>query len=529
MKKHPFIKYGEALVRFKKGFNLQKQITNADIADVLEGSLNDFRVEPHKGHVAGSKEVFYRYQPIEKGDPINGVFLAPNVMASDKSAGNTWKAIKELISKLRKTEDNLSETAQMSFMPISGEFLSFGSSGSIGRGKSSMSLQGAGFAAITTLTAFKPALHYRKINESPVNTSILPDLEPEQLKMFLKLWDQLGEKEKDSRYRGRREEIISGNKSSVKLVRPALFSGNFPGAPRTSTMSGLALLAALGETVRNIEEYERQLYYPLLDELATAPVYMVQYGNAKVFHFNHYVVKLAKEGELRPIIDCVYHSLIYNAGPRTAKNFEYQKFDFFYSRFLQLFNGPAFNDFMSFRAEYPKQILPLFNTYFTQHTNIMERIPKDIVDSARATGTWLNKQAYLRAEDELQEKERWKNKDVKKLPETERKDYYAERDKVKAKFLVGIESLIFSAKTGHDIIGQLAVTVGRSSYKDFPQEAELFFKEVAAGEITTRQAQNLLMAFSRVSTQSYKPTNLESSTGDETGESDNSNSDNNPE
>lgn len=498
MKSHPFIKYGEAVVRFKKNLGGSKPLTNSIIADVLEESLFDFRVEPHKGNVAGSKEVSYRFKSIEKGNPLSGIFLAPNVMASDKSAGNTWKAVSDLISKLRKSEVNSNETAQMSFMPISGEFLSFGSSGSIGRGKSSISIQDAGCAAITTLTRSKPALHYRKINESPVNTALIPDLPAEELKWFLKLWNELHQKENEIRLAGRREETISGNKVAVKLIRPLLFSGNFPGAPRSSVMCGLSLLASLGEAVKEVAENERALYYPMMDALATVPIYMVQYGNAKVFHFNHYVVEMAKQGALRSIIDSVYHTLLYNAGPRTSKNYEYQKFDLFYSRFLQLFSESAFQDFMSFRAEYPKQIIPLFVIYFTkQHSRTMEQIPKEVVESAREIGSWLNKQAYRKAVKELQENDRDKNKN---------KEYYADLDKIKAKFLVGIESLIFSAKEGHDIIGQLAVTVGRASNEDFPIESELFFKKVATGAISTRQAQNLLMAFSRVSTrETYKP------------------------
>jgi hypothetical protein len=230
------------------------------------------------------------------------------------------------------------------------------------------------------------------------------------------------------------------------------------------------------------------LYFPLMDALKSAPVYMIQYGSANVMRFNHYVVDMAKHGQLKSVIDCVYYSRLFKEGKRSQGSFEYQKFDFFYSRFLQLFTPAAFRDFMGFRAEYPPQITSLFYTYFTQTQKQMNNqqtaISPEIVESARATGSWINYIAYQRAKKELKEANELNN--------------YEKLQDAKAKYLVGIESMVYAAKEGHNIIGQLATVIGRMSNTDFPAEAELFFTKVATGELTVDQAKNLLMAFSRI-------------------------------
>jgi len=208
-------------------------------------------------------------------------------------------------------------------------------------------------------------------------------------------------------------------------------------------------------------------------------MYLIKYGGATTFTFNHYVIDLAKEGKLRSIIDSLYYSKLYNQDKRTNTNSEYQKFDLFTSRFLQLFNHAAFKDFLAFRAEYPNGVTILFNTYFIK----MEKIDPKIVSSARALGKWLNKVAYFTAKSEIKEGA---------------SNYWEELRRVKSKVLIELESSTFSAKSGDALIAQAVTRAGRLSGLDAPESAALFMEKTASGELPLENAKNLLIAFSRL-------------------------------
>ena len=179
-----------------------------------------------------------------------------------------------------------------------------------------------------------------------------------------------------------------------------------------------------------------------MESLKGTEIYTIKYGSADVFTYNHHVIDLAKESKLRAIIDSLYYSKLYNQDRRKSSNSEYQKFDLFTSRFLQLFNKAAFRDFLSFRAEYPYNIEILFTTYFTK----MEKINLKIVQSAKILGKWLNNVAYIAAKNEVSE---------------ESPTYWEEINKTKAKVLVELESSIFSAKTGDALLAQAITRAGR--------------------------------------------------------------------
>jgi hypothetical protein len=208
-------------------------------------------------------------------------------------------------------------------------------------------------------------------------------------------------------------------------------------------------------------------------------MYQIESGGAKTFFYNHHVVELAKQGRLKTIIDSVYYSTLYNQGKRLGKDIEYQKFDLFTSRFIQLFNQAAFKDFLAFRAEYPNEVTILFNTYFIK----MEKIDPKIVSSARALGKWLNKVAYFTAKAEVKEG----------VPK-----YWDELRKVKSKVLIELESSTFSSKSGDALIAQAVARAGRLSGLDAPEAAALFMEKTASGELPLENAKNLLIAFSRL-------------------------------
>jgi len=227
-----------------------------------------------------------------------------------------------------------------------------------------------------------------------------------------------------------------------------------------------------------------------LESLKDTEMYLIKYGNAKVFKYNHYVVDLAKDGKLKTIVDSVYYSKLYNQDRRSSTNTEYQKFDLFTSRFLQLFNHSAFKDFLAFRAEYPNEVTILFNTYFTK----MEKIDTNIVTSARILGKWLNQVAYFAAKNEIKEGE---------------PNYWENLRKMKAKVLVELESSTFSAKSGNALIAQAITRAGRLSGMDAPEGSTLFMEKTASGELPLDAAKNLLIAFSRLINKAEKTEKIE--------------------
>lgn len=189
---------------------------------------------------------------------------------------------------------------------------------------------------------------------------------------------------------------------------------------------------------------------------------------------------------MRRIVDSLFYVELYKEGRRTTGNaFEYQKFDLFASRFLQMFNRPTFKDFLAFRAEYPYDIELLLNTYFCD----MEKINEEIVTSAKELGKWLNYVAY-----------RFALKEVGTLAQ-KKEDASANWEnlmKNKAKVLVEFESSIFSAKSGDALIAHTITRAGRLSGFDAPTEASLFMEKTASGELPLEQAKNLIIAFSRL-------------------------------
>ena len=197
-----------------------------------------------------------------------------------------------------------------------------------------------------------------------------------------------------------------------------------------------------------------------------------------MFSFNHSIIRLAERGKLRRIVDSLYYVVLYKEGRRSTNNaFEYQKFDLFASRFLQIFNRPTFKDLLAFRAEYPYDIELLLNTYFCD----MEKIDKEIVTSAKELGKWLNYVAYRSAQQEVGTSSGWDD-----------------LIKAKAKILVELESSVFSAKSGDALIAYTITRAGRLSGFDAPTEASLFMEKAASGELPLEQVKNLLIAFSRL-------------------------------
>jgi len=477
MKNHPYTRYAQALVMIEHELHSNDEITAAHISTELEKGLSSFRMAPSSSF-DGKEKVSYAYVREAKGDPKSGVFLAPHILTPDMQAKNIWNEGHSIIKSLEKCELTKPGFVKMSIAPTAGEFLNFPLTSSIGRGKPKSTLKEIGLNSVSTVTTLKPCLQYivdKRGGLETANTCIIPDIPLGALIDFIQLYKKM-------LFSRASAELMVGDVRLSKAgtyepKRPLIYKGNFPNPPRSSALGSVALLGAIGEFAKEAEV--SLLAQKVLDSLKDATMYMIKYGKASTFSYSHHVIDLAKDGKLREIVDSIYNTKLYNEGRRISQSTEYQKFDLFSSRFLQLFNRPAFKDFLAFRAEYPYPLDILFNTYFKE----IEMIDPNIVLSARTLGRWLNQVAYFTAKAEVREGT---------------SNYWEELRKVKAKVLVELESSTFSAKTGDALIAQAVTRAGRLSGRDAPEAAALFMEKTASGELQIDNAKNLLIAFSRL-------------------------------
>lgn len=483
MNAHPYIRYAQALIMSENNLTAVEEISLAHIKAEIEKGLNTFCVKPIED-IEGKQKVKYTFSR-EKNNAPNCVFLSPNVISSDMQAKNIFAAATKFID-INNTS-NLSKIVDigMSDMPITGEFLVFSEQGNISRGNPKATILEQGLALVTSLTPEKPCLQYRidkQDRPEMFNVCIIPDLSLESLISFIRLFKQMKVTQTNDLMKGNVVAAEVKNKKGDDTIvyspkRPLIYNGNFPNPPKSSALGSIALLGTMGEFVKNAEYSE--LAIRVLDDLKGSAMYMIKYGSATTFTYNHYVVELAKASKLKSVVDSMYYSQLYNQDRRKSKNTEYQKFDLFTSRFLQLFSNAAFKDFLAFRAEYPNPVGIILNTYFIK----MEKIDSKIVASARQLGKWLNLVAYLAAKSEVKDNEA---------------DYETIIRNVKAKVLIELESSTFAAKTGDALIAQVITRAGRLSGLDAPESAALFMEQTASGELPLEKAKNLLIAFSRL-------------------------------
>lgn len=474
MKTHVYIKYAIALLMDNYELNDVYSITPAEIKKELLICQNHFSLKPY-GDYIGKDKVPFEFSS-EKNDAALNVFLGPNCITPEIKANNLFKAIKSTLELLNSQNVDLFKSAKISQseMPISGEFCSF--SDKIGRGKSSDTLFSECLSLITTTTILKPYLQVKQINKDKIdlyNVCILPDIEITDLVNFISLFRIICTQKLDS-------DIMYGDVRENKPKRPKIYKGNFPGAPKSSLLGSVALLGAIGEMTKDSEV--SNLAKKVLKSLENCNIYMIKYGDAKVFSFNHNIINLASQGKLKTIVDSLFDIKLYKLYNQDKRSFskedatEYQKLDLYVSRFLQLFNKSTFKDFISYRAEYPNTIELLLKVYFKN----MEKISEEIVKSAIELGKWLNKVAYISAKNE------------------NRNGTLEDIRCAKAKVLVEIESSIFSSKSGSALISHTIARAGRLSNSDAPEEAMLFMEKTACGELPLDTAKDLLIAFSRV-------------------------------
>lgn len=390
MTTHVYLKYAIALLMEEYGLQTEQDITFKEIKEELEKGLNAFSVKPI-GDYCGQTKVSYGFTK-EKNNAKKYIFLAPNTIASEMKASNLYNVVCKIC--LEENVDLLAaHDISQSEVPISGEFNRFTDNGTIQRGQSRATVFDQCLALITTTTVLKPCLQYKsgagKISMD--NTCLIPDLDISDLRDFIRLFKRIRIQKLDSSLMVGKVEC---EEKTLKYIpkRPNIFRGNFPNAPHSSALGSVALLGAIGEMTK--EKDVSELAVRVLESLKECNFYAIKYGDASVFSFNHSIIRLAERGKLRRIVDSLYYVVLYKEGRRSTNNaFEYQKFDLFASRFLQMFKRPTFKDFLAFRAEYPYDIELLLNTYFCD----MEKIDKEIVTSAKELGKWLNYVAYRSA------------------------------------------------------------------------------------------------------------------------------------
>lgn len=491
MKLHPYINYAYALIQVENDLSSQDEIRSDHLINGIEHGLNTFRLRP-KSSIEGKEKVSYDYVRELKGAPRIGLFLSPSIITPDKQARHIWNESNKILQTLKNHDLSKTEDIKMSISPMAGEYLSFSSKKSIGRGKPKSTLLVSALSAITTLTTEKPCLQYRvekKSRPELTNVALIPDLPLNEVEDFIVLFKKMkASRSSSDLFIGNvliSQDEKKKNKKTYEPRRPLLFQGNFPNPPRSSVMGSVALLGAIGEFAKEAEV--SALANKVLESLKNATMYMIKYGGASTFTYNHHIVDIAKDGKLRQIVDGIYLTILFNEGRRTTKSTAYQNFDLMVSRLFQLFNRPAFKDFLAFRAEYsmefyskkPTFIDILFITYF----NKIEMIDIEIIKSAKELGRWLNQVAYFAARGEVQEGSH---------------NYWDEIRKIKAKVLVELESSTFSAKSGDALIAQVITRAGRISGMDAPAGASLFMEKASSGELALDNAKNLLIAFSRL-------------------------------
>lgn len=470
MMEHPYLKYALALVMKENDLTDPSMVTAKMLKREIENGLNAFCIKPMEDYV-GKQQIKFGFCK-KKNKASAFVFLSPHVISPDKAAAKLYDVAK---SKLEMPIDDLltKEKITKGVMPTAGEYSSFSLQGSVGRGKPSVTQHDYCLALITTLTRWKPSL-CRQGDYS--NVCLIPDLPVPALVKFIKLFKRICRQKNAS-------DLMLGNvlqegkkKVSYKPIRPTIFRGNFPNAPRSSALFSLSLLSVIGEMTKEAEVSELALQ--VLSSLKEANIYSIEYGKAEVFGYHHFVIDLSSCGHLRTIVSALSKTRLYNNEQKDEK----RKFELFASRFTRLLNRPSFRDFLAFRAEYPKGIKLLLTVYFMK----VEKIDADVVASAEALGKWLNSVAYFSAVKEAgsQEGKVWEEK---------------------AKILSQLESSIIAAKSGDALMAQVIVRAGRLSGHDAPKEATLFMRKTAEGVLSLEQAKNLLMAFSRVRSEKANP------------------------
>jgi hypothetical protein len=493
---HPYSRYGLAIALFEAQMSIE-DLTEENVSKVLaqaiETGLENFRLMTDDN--PETAEVL-RFRPIKKDDLLKnsklvqsaglasqGKYIVPSVVTTDGDAKGTFDNAKKITESLQGGASLLKPLElSRSFAPTTAK---------INNGKSSQTppkgtLFECACNVATTLTPIKPSAW-----TDGRNTAIIPDLPVDELMDFIELFQLMLN---DSLRENILEARLDTTRTEKKYIRPRIFWGNYPFAPRETAFGAVGLLAAIGkwgQRAKQIERARKVLESIAGNELhAGRPMYVVSYDSIAQVQFTHHVVKLAVSGKLSDMISAFsYQTRLYadtdGAKPnRYASDHKtnYELLSLMTGRFLQFFNQCAFQDFLAMRAEYQPIVEPLFREYFME-TRMIDR---EIVESARALGQWLNRAAYRVADAGVEDK----------FSDTERARKVRQ---AKAKILVEFESAAMSATTPQDMMYRISTRAGRLLQMDMPADATKFLDETLIGEkLKPKDALHLLVAYMRL-------------------------------
>lgn len=475
---HPYPRYGLAAVlhyhevSLNQGDTLPDKVELAKMAaEYINAAMNKYRLHTDD---EPSDEVdttlTYRYvdaknlATTKSGGQIsaNRYYLAPHIATGDTSANRLIKEAKKMSKKLANGK-GLNQTTQLkrSFSPFTTK---------INEGTKSLSnpkttLFKAGFTLAATITEYKAAAQLDFTNQV-----MIPDLALPDLLTFIELFVKMTKMENAHLLK---RDLKAGKKN----YRPPIFEGNYPNAPFSPVFGPLGLIAAMGKWGKRAEH--RIETKRVLDKMAGQPIYLVSYdvNLFKQTTISHHAVRLAMEHDLPATLRGLYYSSFYNQEHNRLDSKRRQLFYDMARRFLQLYTHSAFKDFLAFRVEYKISLSPIIKDYFMTQKKLSE----EVVQSARAYGSYLNLVAWIIAQEEV------KNKDTGRSLE-----------EAKAKVLAQLESTTMSCKASSELFARLNVQAGRMANRDVPAEAAHFIEQVNIGEIDIKTAQNLILAYMRL-------------------------------
>ncbi len=499
---HPHPRYGLAAVLYHADIRsvssdtiLGKEKLAELAAKFIGDSLHKFRLHTEdKPLDDADTELRYRYLEADElatkksagQDSANLYYLAPHIATGDTSANRLIKEAKKMIKKLSKGKGlNKSEELKRSFSP----FITKINAGNNTPSNPKVDLLSAAFTMAATLTHYKPAAQIDFKNQV-----IIPDLPLNDLLLFIDVFNKMCSYETENL-------LVRNLKAGNENFRPPVFSGNYPNAPTTPVFGPVGLAGAMGVWAKR-SNYKEEVRLTL-EKIVRNPIYLISYDFTtkkgqrlfKQIHLGHHVERLAKEENLPKAINGLYYADFYNSEHNKRNNPTRLLFLDMANRFLQLYTKSAFKDFLAFRLEYPHSFSPILEDYFMNERNIS----KEIIQSVRIYGSYLNYVAYIIGKNEAENKETGK-------------DLY----EAKARVLAQLESTAMSCKSPTALFAQLNVQAGRMSNIDVPEGTSDFMEATNTGKISLETAQQLILAYMRL--RSDKSVNTEKEPSDAEGE-----------
>lgn len=486
---HPYPRYGLAVALYEgqRKTDELEVLSESELVALLKQSietgLSHFRLHTEDDPTVAELLRFdwIRVEALEANPALiqssglanHGKYIAPSIITDDGNAKDTWKHSNKLLQELNQESMDLGKDYKLSrtIVPVTGE----SNNGKRTPAQQKATLFEAACAAITTLTPYKPAAWVNQCN-----TTIIPDLPLDQMSDFVELLDNLMRSELD----GGLYEVRISPQRKRQYKRPRLFDGNYPFAPRNFAFGPVGLLGAIGKWARraNQTSWAKRVLESItgISGKPGVPLYVISYETSFQVQFTHHIVDLSLEGKLSQLVDALsYHTTLFSQLDSNKPRYEnpaYQLFSLMASRFLQLFQPFSFRDFLAIRAEYPPEVIPMFEEYFMK----TRKIDRNIVESARVFGQWLNSTAYFVAKAEV-----------------ENPTDYTKINKAKAKILVDLESAAMNTENAQEMLYGISTRAGRLLQQDIPPDAVCFMDAANSGVIEAQDALHLLVAYLR--------------------------------